>query len=265
MRHIKAVLLIMFMAVLTATAATDVSDKRIAILGDSMTWIGGDSCQNDCGWTYHFVNLMHPRDVDIYARSGATWTNTTATRPDTKAYTEILDDRNVIYNQALRMVEAVDADETKRPDIIIIYAGANDAWFSKRRPGIFDTASDFSPSPFTTPLPDRQSTLLTPEKCTSLESSMRLVFSILADKFPDCRILVITPAEMTKVPVDSITRVSDIIDATAQAAGYEVLRADREVDIRRARELKKFTDTSDGVHTNSSGARKIARFVADRL
>lgn len=230
-----------------AAGANDLQDKRVAILGDSMTWIGGDSCQNERGWTHHFVEMTHPGAVDIYARSGATWTNTLKTRPDTKAYSEILDDQNVVYNQALRLIEAATTDTTKKPDIILIYAGANDAWFTKRRPGMFDNTPVASTALSAAKLPEASRHASHRE--TSLVGSMEIVFGMLAERFPDARIVIMTPVEMTKVPVASITRVADIIDETARKAGYDVLRADRDVEIRRAIELKKLTNTSDGAHT----------------
>lgn len=228
-------------------AASDLSGKRVAILGDSMTWIGGDSCLNERGWTCHFVNITHPSAVDIYARSGATWTNTRKTKGDTAEYSEVITDENVIYSQAIRLIDSVNRDSVLRPDIIFIYAGANDAWFSAKRPGIFDAKQPQGNSP---------------SECTSLKTSVGLSAGLLKETFPGSRIILITPVEMTKVPASKINKVSDIIEDAGMQLGIEVMRADRYVDIRHDVETEKLRHTADGVHTNPSGARLIGEFVA---
>ena len=216
--------------------------KRIAILGDSMTWIGGDSCQNERGWTHTFRQLYQPVAIDIYARSGATWTDSPRTVGDTTVYSEILADENVVSNQMRRLIGRSRRNETTVPDLIIIYAGANDAWFSTRRPGIFDPASQ-----------------------TSLDSCVRSVCRQLKVEFPASKILLISPIEMTKVPVEKITKVSDIIERSGRSLGIATLRADQEVDIRRRTELIKPTLTTDGVHTNPAGARILGEYIIKRI
>ena len=57
---------------------------NIVVLGDSNTSIGGDSCTLDRGWTRWFKESMQPASMRSYARSGATWTNATATRLNTQ-------------------------------------------------------------------------------------------------------------------------------------------------------------------------------------
>lgn len=216
--------------------------KRIAVLGDSMTWIGGDSCQNERGWTHTFRQLYQPVVIDTYARSGATWTDSPRTAGDTTVYSEILADENVVSNQMRRLIGRSRRNETAVPDLIIIYAGANDAWFSSRRPGIFDQTSR-----------------------TSLDSCVRSVCRQLKVEFPTSKILLISPIEMTKVPMEKITKVSDIIEESGRSLGITTLRADRDVDIRRQTELRKPTHTSDGVHTNPAGAKILGKYIFDRV
>lgn len=230
--------------------AANLGGQRVAILGDSMTWIGGDSCLNDRGWTKWFVEEARPLGVDIYARSGATWTNTPSTRGDIDEYTEVLSDENVIYTQALRLIDRVNRDSLSKPDVIIIYAGANDAWFSAKRPDIFN--------------PDIRKAGFASE-CLSLYSSVIFTGSLLRERFPASRIILLTPVEMTKVPVADVTRVGDIIERAGKELGFEALRTDHDVDIRRNEEMKQFRHTSDGVHTNSDGAKLIGRYVALKL
>lgn len=212
--------------------------ERIAILGDSMTWIGGDSCQNDRGWTHTFRELYGPAEIDIYARSGATWTDSPCTKGDTTQYSEVITDENVISNQMRCLIGRAERHEVTAPDLVIIYAGANDAWFSSRRPGIFDATAR-----------------------TSLDSCVRSVCGSLTAAFPETRIILVTPVEMTKVTEAKIRKVSDIIEKSGRSSGAVTLRADRDVEIRRSQELKRLTNTSDGVHTTPAGARLIGEYV----
>lgn len=233
--------------------SSPVADMRVALLGDSMTWIGGDSCQNERGWSNHFKRSAHPRTIDVYARSGATWTNTAATKGDPTSYSEMLDDENVIYSQAVRLIEAANNDSLKRPDLIFIYAGANDAWFKSRRKNIFGIS------------PDAITVSSTPASCTTLASSVELVCKLLSEEFPQARIVLMTPVEMSKTGVARINQVSDIIESVGSRLGLQVLRADRGVDIRHDVELRKHRYTSDGVHTNPAGAQLISEFIISNL
>lgn len=229
--------------------------KRVALLGDSMTAIGGDSCSNKRGWSAHFKEAANALAIDVYARSGATWTNTSQTKGDTRAFSAKIDKENVIYSQAKRLVEAFEADSTKRPDIIFIYAGANDAWFASRRPDIFKEDVKFV----------APAAKCAPSSCTSLTSSVELVCRLLGETFPEARIVLMTPAEMTKATVARVNSVGDIIETVGHRLGLKVLRADKGVNIRRADEMPKLRFTTDGVHTNKEGAKLISEFVLSNL
>lgn len=225
----------------------------LALLGDSMTWIGGDSCDKERGWTYHFKSAADSLfRIDMYARSGATWTNTSTTKGDPQAYSAKLDDENVIFAQVLRLIGASKNDSEKCPDIILIYAGANDAWFASKRPGIFNDSIKFTGN-------------TQPAACTSLSSSIDLCVSMLREAFPMARIVLMTPIEMSKTSAERINQVGDIIERCGDKAGIEVLRADRHVPIRHLVEKKKFTYTTDGVHSNPAGAKLIADYIFTSL
>ena len=227
---------------------------RIALLGDSMTWIGGDSCQNETGWSHYLKNSGVAGEIDVYARSGATWTNTKSTCRNPIHYSEILHDDNVIFNQAIRLIENSDTTQTE-PDIIILFAGANDAWFASRRPGLYD--EEDSNEKYT---PDTD-----PADVTTLEKSIRLVCDILHYRFPLSTLLFVTPLQMSKVDAETIYMVSDIIEKTAFDKGYSVLRADKETGITHEQEASSPKFTYDGVHTNPEGAQilgdHILRFI----
>ena len=137
-RNLLTAVLSLLLATACASVAysfTPASKPRIALLGDSMTWIGGDSCQNETGWSHILKESGRAGAIDVYARSGATWTNTISTRRNPGHYTELLHDDNVIYNQAMRLIERADTSDCS-PNLIILFAGANDAWFAAKRPGL---------------------------------------------------------------------------------------------------------------------------------
>ncbi len=236
------------------SAAPPSSRLRIALLGDSMTWIGGDSCQNETGWSHVLKQSGLVDHIDVYARSGATWTNTKATTRNPAHYTELLHDDNVVYNQAIRLIERADTCDCA-PDIIILFAGANDAWFADKRPGIYDEANSQAEFSLET----------APCSVTSLSGSIRLVCGILQERFPNATLLFITPLQMSKTDAETIFNVSDIIERTASQIGYPCLRADKETGISHDIESASPTYTYDGVHTNPAGAKILGDYVTQYL
>ena len=253
------ILLIMVLLLLTIPALSHGESEEttigdIAVLGDSMTWIGGDSCENSRGWTHHFVESAKPSTMTIYARSGATWTNTIRTQGDTTEYSEVITDENVIYPQSLRLINDVTNGHKQAPAMVIIYAGANDAWFAARRPGIFDNHLKGGKKP---------------SECRSLATSISLVCDTLSRALPHSRIVMVTPVEMSKVSAAEIRRVSDIIEREAANHGIVTLRADKDLPIKH--DIEKRNDngvkryTTDGVHTNEAGARLIGNYLSEEI
>lgn len=251
-KFLTAVLLIL-LGILYAAADTIPSSAqlpRIALLGDSMTWIGGDSCQNPTGWSHILKKSGIAEEIDVFARSGATWTNTKLTQRNPSHYSEVLHDDNVIYNQAIRLIENADAC-LLNPDIIVLFAGANDAWFASKRPGIYDNVdSNFKYSADTDPA-----------IVTTLEGSINLVCELLQERFPDASLLFVTPIQMSKTSAETIFKVSDIIDRTATQKGFYVLRPDKETNINHDQEAKSPKYTYDGVHTNPEGAHLLGDYI----
>ena len=231
-------------------------ELNISILGDSMTWIGGENCDNTDGWTYYFKKEIHPESIKIYARSGATLSNTPNTVKDSESYSEILNDNNVVYNQAMRFKEDLLRGQNVMPDLLIIYAGANDAWFKKQRASAFHRSS--------LPLSSIRSTDLPGQRLT-LEESIALVVSNIREIAPQTSILLVTPVEMSKTSPENIAIVSDIIENTGKALDCDVLRADKKSGISHKEEQKLFTNTRDGVHTNAKGAKLIGTLIANKV
>ncbi len=248
------IVLLGFSCASAETKPTASALPRFALLGDSMTWIGGDSCQNPTGWSHILKGSGLAGKIDVYARSGATWTNTKTTHRNPSFYSELLHDDNVVYNQAIRLIKKADSSQD-RPDIIILFCGANDAWFANKRPGIFDSTS----------LEEKYALATDPADVTSLEGSIRLVSDILQERFPTATILFVTPLQMAKTDTETIIKVSDIIEKVANEKGCPVLRADKESGITHQQESTSPTYTYDGVHTNPAGAQLLGNLILKSL
>lgn len=188
-----------------------------------------------------------------FARSGATLSNVASTPADTTLYSEILDDANTLYNQALRLNGAVERGELPSPDLIILYGGTNDAWFADRRPGLFDTLPSGCLN-----LPDLQTR---PGLSTNLRASLGLLLRLLESANPDSRIIFVGPPLTIKTPDERIHRVADIMEETALRENIQMIRLDSSDLINPVVENEQFTLTTDGVHTSSSGARRIGNYV----
>lgn len=235
-------------------------DLDIALLGDSNTWIAGDDCSQAKGWPYWFEKKFQPRSLVNYSRSGATWTNTVNTVRNLKAYSEILDDNNVVYNQIARLIADVENGKTSAPDVIIIGAGTNDAWFRKRRPGVFTEtpAEAFANT-------DVLITGRKPSEVLSLASSVRYGCELLMQRFPDVQIVLLTPTQATVCDYDPIRQAADIIEECGRRLSLSTIALESGSGTYRAVENVKKTHTSDGAHTNPDGARRHGYFIANQL
>ena len=227
--------------------------KVVAVLGDSMTWIGGEDFSGPCGWTSHFFRLLGDSVVGgtlhSYARSGATWTNTRQTKADTEAYSEVLDDDNVIFNQMLRLEK-----DSVTPDVVIMFAGTNDAWFSDSRPGLFDSVP-----------PIRDIEGVSPADVTTLKGSVNLVCERVSRDFPESEVVIVTPPYSRKIADSLIEKVGECLNEVAQERGVKCIRGDLLFGFEIERENSAEPLTTDGVHPNEAGALKIAEIIFNSL
>lgn len=232
----------------------------IVILGDSNIWLAGDSCDNHKGWAAWMKDELNPRSCRSYARSGASWSHTTETKENTKENIAILGNDNVIYNQVMRLRDAYDSGSQPRPNLILMAAGGNDAWFAHKRPLEFDESVDHV-------LAIPAATLLArkPSDVTSLPAAIRYDCLLLKQTFPDAKIVFITSTPMVKAEPDMLRRVCDIIEQTGTACDIPTLRLDKAGLISRDREMKEHVDTYDGVHTSERGAKKVGSYVAAKI
>ncbi|MBQ7691858.1 MAG: SGNH/GDSL hydrolase family protein [Muribaculaceae bacterium] len=227
----------------------------VVILGDSNCWIAGDKCTGEQGWPAWFVKLFSPASCRSYARSGATWTNTPRTRLNTAENIEVLGDDNVIYNQVMRLCEAVEAGEQPLPELIVVSAGINDAWFARKRPQAFGVSA-FQAAHSQWCLAGRQ-----PSQVLTLAEAVVFNCQLLRDRFPDALILLVAPAHATVVESKKTTRAGSIIESSGQTMDIATVRLDLLGPIKPAQECKRHLYTSDGVHTSVRGAKAHAEII----
>ncbi|MBD5176444.1 MAG: SGNH/GDSL hydrolase family protein [Bacteroidales bacterium] len=229
--------------------------SAIAFLGDSNVWLGGDDCSRPDSWSHWFAAASDADVVRSFARSGATITNVATTPADTLCYTELLNDSNTLYHQAIRLNGAVERGEFPSPDLIILYGGSNDAWFSDRRPGLFCGAGEAR---------DISAATL-PGEATTLRSSLGLLTSVLRKGNPRSEIVVVGPPYMTRTSRESIKAVADVMQEFAEGEGLQIIRLDTDSLINPDVEKRSFTLTRDGAHTTPDGARLIGEYVIAHL
>lgn len=236
------------------------SGINVVILGDSNTSIGGDNCDNPRGWNKWFKDVFAPATCRSYARSGATWTNTAVTEYNVIENTDRLGNDNVIYNQINRLKEAHDAGKQPTPQLIIISAGTNDAWFVHARPSVFgkSAAQVFARyDGFITDTPVR--------KVLTLAESVRYGCEMLMESFPDARIVLLTPLQSVAAGIENIRRAGDIIEACGRYMSLKVIRQDHCCGIYSVSEKVRRKYTTDGTHTNEEGARRNGIYIAGVL
>lgn len=233
---------------------------HVAILGDSNTWLGGDQCDQPRGWNKWFNDYFAPATCRSYARSGATWTNTARTKRNPDEVKEVLSDDNVVYNQIVRLEQAHKEGVQPAPDLIIVALGTNDAWFTRRRPGVFGkTAAEAFATDDTLIISRHPSTVL------SLAESVRYGCEMLTRLFPKAQIIMLTPMQTTATSYENIRLAGDIIEECGARMSISVIRLDKESCVNRTHEMHTKRFTTDGTHTNEEGARRNGRFIANKV
>lgn len=230
---------------------------NVVALGDSNTWLGGDDCTGDEGWTRWFDHCYKPLSCRSYARSGCTWTNTDSTRLDLLENIAVLGDNNVIYNQVMRLISDCDSLLQPEPQLVIIAAGINDAWFAGKRPHAFDFKPTITVRVDTTAIAARQ-----PNTLLTLAEAVTANCLLLRQRFPQAAIVLVTPAQATVVGDERVSRVGDIIEYAAMPLRVPTIRLDKLSPVRAASERRRHFFTSDGTHTNAAGARRHGEIIA---
>lgn len=259
MHKLMILLLSCFSALTMHGQATD-KVPDVVMLGDSNTQIGGDDCSKEIGWPVWFKRTFAASSCASYARSGATWTNTPSTKRNEEEYSEILGDDNVIYNQVCRLLTAFKKGRQPQPDIIIIGAGTNDAWFNSSRPKAYAVSVSEA-------FASNQQEFMsgTVDMKQSLAESIRYSVLLLKSNFPNAMIVLTTPPETIKASAEKIRMTGDIIESCGKKLGCNVIRLDKCGVIKSRSERRKFVFTSDGTHTSKRGAKAHGEIIAKAI
>lgn len=254
--HKRVVMLLVVLAVAFQAMA---GGLNVVIFGDSNSWLGGDGCNKEKGWTKWFVDDFAPASCRSYARSGATWTHTANTCENLEENIEVLGDNNVVYNQIKRAQRDVKMGGLPNPDLVIIAAGTNDVWFAKKRPQALTSDA----------LEAMSLDLSSQGDINRLTSLTRVVdhdVTMLRESFPRATIVLLTPMQSIRFKNEDVSRAGDLIElAASHRKGVYVIRLDKESAVKRATELKKKRYTTDGVHTSVAGARSNGQLVSSKV
>lgn len=251
MKQIKQ--LIALTALLLSVGLSSANAQRIAIIGDSNTWLGGDDNKGQKGWNHWFCEYFKPDTCRSFARSGATWTNTTKTQLNTKENIGSLGDNNVAYNQLHRLL----ADTQLKPNVVIIALGTNDLWFKNKRPNLFSESQlDYESENFLSTPPDK---LLTLADCVNY------TVRTLRKAYPEAKIVFIAPAECIHVSNSDLARLAGSLEELGKAFGISTIRLDKLSEIKSEKEKVKKEYTYDGTHTSVKGAQSNGAIIAIEL
>ena len=238
-------------------------NKNVAVLGDSITWLGGDNCEGlevpSKGWTTYFKQKAKPLSIKSYARSGATWSHTASTAYDEVENTGSISDNNVIYNQINRLVRSVNLGGAE-PDIIIIAAGTNDAWYPSARPNATSISAKEA-------FANTDNYILSTDisKLTSIAEALRFDVELLRSNFPETQIILLSPLQSVSFSLERCREVGDIIEDCAGYLSCVCIRQDKECGVYRATEKVGNFFTYDGTHTSAIGAKSIGYYLYRRV
>ena len=166
----------------------------------------------------------------------------------------------MVFNQIERLIDAWNRGRQPEPQLIIISAGTNDAWFPKYRPNVFDcdVAHAFEE-------PDSLFAQRTPNNVLSLAEVVRYDCTLLMRIFPHAQIVLLTPMQSTSIPDMRLFSVAETIAKCGDRLSLAVVRQDKESCVSSARERTARCFTTDGTHTNIEGARRNGYYLANRL
>ena len=244
---------------------------KILTLGDSITAMGGVN-----GWTHWIKQYLLADKVVNVSVAGSTWQDKVANQtydgnpqPST--------DGNVMGNQVQKVLNSKangDADYQDF-DVITFSFGTNDSVdFSVQ-------TKESVENQFITNYAQNNFTVVPLESVNrqTLAGAMRYGFQKLHEAYPNAVIFMCTPTQECYETFDSIYQKGDFINFVADRCGAETIDT-RRCGIRNIYESQTTidydhpdqsgvapiqTDLLDGIHTNESGAKKIAKYNAREI
>lgn len=236
--------------------AVDMTFRKTALLGDSITWLSLSS-NPERGWARYFARNMKFAELRNYARSGATWSNSSTTKVNAEAYSASTTPDNVIFNQLQRLL--LDLGNGFKPDYIVIAAGINDVWFPDARPdALAKTAGEVMES-------EQRYSDKDVNTCTSIAESIRLVAELLWQRLPDVQVILLSPMQSTSVEYSKLRQATEIIRGCADYLGWGFISQMDEIPVNRIREKWENRLTYDGTHTSELGARIVGDIISSKI
>ena len=236
--------------------SVDLTKKKIALMGDSITWLSLSSTPKR-GWVTYFFEHLKFGEHRNYARSGATWSNTQATVANVEENTTSTTNDNTLYNQINRLIADVDGGFV--PDYLVISAGINDVWFPSLRPdALAKTPDEVMRS-------EQHYTATSAALCTSIAEAIRLAAEMLWNKLPDVQVILMSPMQSVPVNYDKLRQVTEIERGCAAYLGWDFIAQMDEIPVNRIFEKWGYRMTYDGTHTSEMGARVAGGLIAAKV
>ena len=247
----------------------------------------GDSISTESYYMPKLRQLLKPSKYYNLAVASATWADRSNTRYDGNPLFNGTDNNmnNVIGNQLQKIINNPNTYNVA-PDIIIIAAGTNDGQpidvSASQQEIIEDIDSHFYNNgaiPITKPTFDASDTYMDHRK--TIAGAMRYVVCKLQEMYPSARIYILTPIQASYSSRNygsSIASKQLYITETAKHLAVPVIHVGEECGIQSDFEYlgamwkepsgsneKSGRDLVDGLHPNTSGSWKMAKYIANKL
>ena len=245
----------------------------------------GDSITTESYYIGKLRQLLAPSKYYNLAVASATWADRSGTTSyDGNPLFTGDQNQNVLGNQVQKIINNPDTYNVA-PDIIIIAAGTNDGLpISTSQQGIItdiDTHfyTDSKAIPITEPTFDDADTYMSHRK--TVAGAMRYVVCKLQEMYPNARIYILTPIQgcySSRNYGSSIANKQLYISEVAKHLGVPVIHVGEECGIQADFEYqgamwvapsgsneKSGRDLVDGLHPNTSGSWKMAKYIFNKL
>lgn len=265
-------------SILEAGSEYPYANKVIYVLGDSITWLGGDNCDGTRtgyehrGWTEYFKERIQPRIMKSYARSGATLSCYSDSQENPSANYGSPAADNILWNQVVRMKNDID-NGADIPDYIIIAAGCNDAFmyetteesYAERHTAINGLLSDNVENILNTNVGESWYGIKTPTECASIAKTMRWMKDAFVSICPNAQVIICTPLQSHYSSLTTQNEVSQRIDECSQFVSWSTINQGKDCMISRLQEAKGYHFTADGTHPSVLGATMVGHILARKV
>lgn len=225
---------------------TDFSSRNIAIFGDSISCLGSN-------WTTFFKSMSNFKNVYNYAVGGAKW-RCGGSAVDLSGI-QTGNDNNNLWNQYNRLNDAVLQGTAQSPDLIIMFAGANERYGNATQWGTPDAAFETSINYNDMDVPTTD--------VDTVAKSIRYIVEKTMSKYLDAKIILCTPIPITSDNNHAMRQVSELIRGCACELGCGVIDLYHLCGIHPV--VNGTYTLRDGLHTNDKGSSMIAHTILNYI